>query len=99
MTFMVLRNLVAEDDFMFFKVQQGREALNVDFCSITVDGPLDNDILQRQIHDVARRREEVQQMEIELRAQMIARNEITEMQNSLDAQLKEHANAASKLQV
>lgn len=38
-------------------------------------------------------------MEFELRAQMIARLEIMEMQNSFDSQLKEHTNAATKFQV
>lgn len=80
-------------------MQQGREPLDVDFCLVTVDGTLDNDILQQRILDVARQREELEQIEIEMRAQMIARTEIIEMQNSYEAQLKEHSNAASKLQV
>lgn len=78
--------------------EQGREPLDVDFCSITIDGSLDDDLLQRRLHDVARQREEMQNMEIELRAQIIARSELIEVQNSFDAQIKEHANAASKLQ-
>ncbi|KAI4338024.1 hypothetical protein L6164_016379 [Bauhinia variegata] len=78
--------------------EQGREPLDVDFCSITVNGTTDSDILQQRIHNVARQREELQHMEIELRAQMIARTEIMEMQNSFDAQLKEHSRTASKLQ-
>ncbi|KAI4307045.1 hypothetical protein L6164_030276 [Bauhinia variegata] len=78
--------------------EQGREPLDVDFCSITVDGALDNDILQQRIHNVASQREQLQHMEIELRAQMIARTEIVEMQNSFDAQLKENADTVSKLQ-
>ena len=80
-------------------MQQGREPLDVDFCSITIDGSLDNDLLQQRLHNVARQREEMQQIEIELRAQIIARSEIIEMQNSFDAQMKEHVNAAAKLQV
>lgn len=44
-------------------------------------------------------REELEHVEIELRAQMIAKSEIMEMQNSFDAQLKEQANAVTKLQV
>ncbi|MED6210030.1 hypothetical protein PIB30_060213 [Stylosanthes scabra] len=78
--------------------EQGRELLDVDFCSITVDGTIDNDILQQQIHGVVRQRQELQQMEIELKAQMIARTEIMEMRNTYDAQLKEHVNNNSKLQ-
>ncbi|TKY74036.1 Reticulocyte-binding protein a [Spatholobus suberectus] len=78
--------------------EQGREPLDVDFCSITVDGTLDNDILQQQLHSVVRQRQELLQMEIELKAQMIARTEIMEMRNTFDAQLKEHANNADELQ-
>lgn len=71
----------------------------MDFCSITIDGSLDNDLLQQRLHDVARQREELQQMETELRAQIIARSEMIEMQNSFDAEIKEHSSAAAKLQV
>ncbi|KDP26184.1 hypothetical protein JCGZ_22852 [Jatropha curcas] len=78
--------------------EHGREPADVDFCSITVDGSLDNDILQQRIHSITRQREELQQMEIELKAQVIARSEIMEMQNSFDAQIKEHENATAKLQ-
>ncbi|KAE9608828.1 hypothetical protein Lalb_Chr08g0239801 [Lupinus albus] len=78
--------------------EQGREHLGVDFCSITVDGTLDNDILQQQIHNIVRQRQEVLQVEIELKARVIARTEIMEMQSTFDAQLKEHATNGSKLQ-
>ncbi|EEF42783.1 conserved hypothetical protein [Ricinus communis] len=78
--------------------EHGREPADVDFCSITVDGSLDNDILQQRIHSITRQREELQQMEIEVKAQMIARSEIIEMRNSFDAQIKEHEDSAAKLQ-
>ncbi|KAK9291458.1 hypothetical protein L1049_019406 [Liquidambar formosana] len=91
-------NLGQSDERTIYEVQQGREPLDVDFCSITIDGSLDNDILQQRLHTVIRQREELQQMEIDLRAQVIARSEIIEMQNSFDAQMKEHADAAVKLQ-
>ncbi|KAF7816640.1 uncharacterized protein G2W53_030609 [Senna tora] len=86
------------DERTIYEVQQGREPLDVDFCSLTVNGALDNDILQQRIHDVARQREELEHIEIELRSQIIARTEIIGMQNSFEAQLEEHSNAASKLQ-
>lgn len=89
----------SEVDLLFIKVQQGREPVDVDFCSITIDGTLDQDLLQQQIDDVSRQREELQHMEIELKAQMIATSEIIELQNNFDAQIKDHANAAAKLQV
>ncbi|PSS04491.1 Unconventional myosin-XVIIIa like [Actinidia chinensis var. chinensis] len=78
--------------------EQGREPVDVDFCSITIDGSSDNDILQQRLHSVGRRKEELQQIEIELRAQIIARSEIMELQNNYDKQIKEHANANVKLQ-
>ncbi|KAL6972158.1 hypothetical protein U1Q18_031846 [Sarracenia purpurea var. burkii] len=80
------------------KVQQGREPADVDFCSITIDGSLNNDILSQRLHSVARQREELHQMEIELRSQIIARSEIMDIQNSFDAQIKEQVNANVKLQ-
>ncbi|CAJ2667319.1 unnamed protein product [Trifolium pratense] len=78
--------------------EQGREPQDVDYCSITMDGTLDSDIIQQQIQTVVRQRQEILQMEIELKAQIIARSEIMEMRSNFDAQLKEHANNASKFQ-
>ncbi|KAK9093817.1 hypothetical protein Scep_025286 [Stephania cephalantha] len=73
--------------------EQGTGQLDVDFCSITVEGGggggLDNGLLQQRLHSVSRQREELQEMEIELRAQVIARSEIVEMQKRFDAQMKE----------
>lgn len=73
--------------------EHGREPLDVDFCSITIEGSLDHDILQQRLHTVAKQREELQQVEVDLRARVIARSEVLALQNSFDAQLKEHTNA------
>lgn len=78
--------------------EQGREPVDVDFCSITIDGSSNNDILQQRLLSVVKQKEELHQMEVELRAQLIARSEIMEMRNSFDAQIKEHATANVKLQ-
>ncbi|CAI9086942.1 OLC1v1020882C2 [Oldenlandia corymbosa var. corymbosa] len=88
------------DERLIFEVQQGgsREPADVDFCSITIDGSLDNDILQQRLHSVVKQREELQQIETDLRAQLIARVEIMEMRNTYDAQIKDHANVNIKLQ-
>ncbi|XP_062119999.1 uncharacterized protein LOC133834409 isoform X2 [Humulus lupulus] len=86
------------DERTIYEVQRGREPLDVDFCSITINGSSDHDLLQQRLHDVSRQREELQHMETELRAQIIARSEMIEMQNSFDAQIKEHSSAAAKLQ-
>lgn len=89
----------SEHEFDFIKVQRAREPADVDFCSINVNGSLDNDIMQQRIHSITRQREELQHMEIELKAQLISRSEILEMQHSFDAQIKEHKDAAAKLKV
>lgn len=81
------------------KVQHGRESLDIDFCSITIDGGLDNDILQQRLHHLVKQRKELQNMELELRAQVIARSEIVRLQNSFDGRIKDHTNANAKLQV
>ncbi|KAJ6748686.1 hypothetical protein OIU79_029731 [Salix purpurea] len=86
------------DERTIYEVQHGRGPVDVDFCSITVDGGLDDDILRQQIHSITRQREELQRMETELRAQAIAGSEIMEMQKSFHAQIKELEDAAAKLQ-
>lgn len=82
------------------KVQNGTQPIHVDYCSITIeDGGLENDILQQRIHSVYRKREDLQNVEVELRAQIMARSGIVEIKNSFDAQMKEHMNAYEKLKV
>ncbi|GMI96290.1 hypothetical protein like AT5G53620 [Hibiscus trionum] len=78
--------------------EHGREPADADFFSIMVDGSLDDDILQQRIHNVTKQREDLQQMEVELRAQAIARPRILDMQSNCDAQIKAHANATAKLE-
>ncbi|KAL2489405.1 LIM zinc-binding domain-containing protein [Forsythia ovata] len=53
----------------YIKVQQGREPTDVDFCSTAIDGGLENDILQQRLHTVLKQREQLQHIEIGLRAQ------------------------------
>ncbi|KAK8518354.1 hypothetical protein V6N12_017503 [Hibiscus sabdariffa] len=78
--------------------EHGREPADADFFSITVDGSLDDDILQQRIHNVTKQREDLQQMEVELRAQAIARPRILDMQSSCDSKIKAHASATAKLE-
>lgn len=81
--------------------EHGQEALDVvDFCSIQIGGIMgvDDGFLQQRIQSVDRQREELQQMEIELRAQMIAKSETMGIQNKLEVRLKEQANVSARLQ-
>ncbi|CAM0911766.1 unnamed protein product [Alopecurus aequalis] len=70
-----------------------------DFCSITIDGSggLSEDILQQRLQSIARQREELQQVEIDLRAQAIAHPQIIEVQRRFGEAAKEHVVAAEKL--
>ncbi|KAL9254842.1 hypothetical protein AKJ16_DCAP11311 [Drosera capensis] len=75
-------------------------------------GALDDGMVQQRLHALARQRDalarqrdaltrqgdEVQQMEIELKAQVIARSEIMELQNSFDVRMKEQVDLAVKFQ-
>ena len=73
----------------FVVVQNGREQ----------DGYSNSEMLQQQILNVSRKKGELQQLEIELRAQMIARHEIMEIQSNYESQFTEYANAAARMQV
>lgn len=80
-------------------VQNGRENADVKYGSITTDSDMQNDILQQRLIQVSRQREELQQMEVELRAQVIVRSKIIEIQNRYENQMEEHANETAMLQV
>ncbi|GMI76516.1 hypothetical protein like AT5G53620 [Hibiscus trionum] len=85
------------DERTIYEVQHGREPADANFF-ITADGSLDGDILQQQIHNITRQREELLQMEVKLRAQAIARSRVLEMQRSCDAKIAAHADAVAKLE-
>ncbi|KAJ6826298.1 uncharacterized protein M6B38_372790 [Iris pallida] len=77
---------------------EGAGPVGVDFCSIAIDGGgVSDEMLQQRLQEVSRRREGLQHVEIELRAQAIARSGLLDMQSSFQSQIKEHADAASQL--
>ncbi|KAL1544430.1 hypothetical protein AAHA92_21282 [Salvia divinorum] len=86
------------DERLIYEVQDGRGGLDVNFCSIIIGGDLDNDILQQRLHNLVEKRDELQNMELELRAHISARSEIVRLHNTFDGQIKEHMNANVKLQ-
>lgn len=68
---------------------------NVDYFSITVDGGSDHEL---HLDDVIKQREQLQHLEINLKAQLIARSEVMGMQERFDSQIKEHITANVELQ-
>ncbi|KAK5804588.1 Angiomotin-like protein 1 [Gossypium arboreum] len=78
----VVQNLGDEVEFEISKVEQSDERT----------------VYEQQIHNVSRQREELQRMEVELRAQAIARPRILDLQSSCDAKIEAHAAATVKLE-
>ncbi|GFY84032.1 hypothetical protein Acr_03g0008060 [Actinidia rufa] len=78
--------------------QSVRNASSEDMDRLKLGQSDERTIYEQRLHSVGRQREELQQIEIELRAQIIARSEIMELQNNYDKQIKDHANANVKLQ-
>lgn len=54
--------------------------------------------LDQRLHHVIQQREQLQQMEVELRAQLIARSEVLRVQNSYDEQTKQQTSIVTNLQ-
>ncbi|KAI4325022.1 hypothetical protein MLD38_030455 [Melastoma candidum] len=77
--------------------EQGRQPVDLNFCAITIDATSEDEVL-RQLEGLVRKRKDLQQLEIQLRAQMIAKSEISEMKSEFDAQIKEYADNGVKLQ-
>ncbi|GAB2233741.1 hypothetical protein Droror1_Dr00002970 [Drosera rotundifolia] len=82
--------------------KQGRVMIGaMDYHSMQMSGgvwALDDGMVQQRLHALARQGDEVQQIEIELKAQVIARLEIMELQNSFEIRMKEQVDLAVKLQ-
>ncbi|KAI3519418.1 hypothetical protein L1887_08511 [Cichorium endivia] len=83
------------DERLIYEVQQGRESVVVDFFSDTVAGGSDHDL---GLDDVVKQREQLQHLEVNIKARLIARSEVMEMQERFDSQIKEHITANLKLQ-
>lgn len=67
-------------------VYEGRESVN---------GGSDHEL---RLDDVVKQREQLQHLEINLKARLIARSEVIGMQERYDSQIKEHITASVKLQ-
>ncbi|KAH0464836.1 hypothetical protein IEQ34_004939 [Dendrobium chrysotoxum] len=86
------------DERTIYEVQEVTGPLDVDFCSITIDGGgLTDKTLQGRLEEVSRQREELEHLETELRAQAIARTETMEMQRRYQSQIREHVDATAQL--
>ncbi|KAI4384868.1 hypothetical protein MLD38_002965 [Melastoma candidum] len=85
------------DERTIYEVQQGRQPSVTNSCSINIDTSSEDEV-SRHLEDLARKREDLQLLEIQLRAEMIVKSEISEIKRDFDSQIKEHEDAAVKLQ-
>eukprot|EP00249_Psilotum_nudum_P024733 c29279_g1_i1 orf=728-4054(-) len=82
------------------RVQQQEEHLDSALNSLSVDCSQENrdEVLQQRLHEIIRQREQLQNMEVELKAQFIARVEISRLQSGFDEKAKQHAAIVANLQ-
>ncbi|CAH1446621.1 unnamed protein product [Lactuca virosa] len=82
------------DDLDRSKLGQGDETLLYDGRESVNGGP-DHEL---RLDDIVKQREQLQHLEINLKARLIARSEVMGMQERFDSQIKEHISATVKLQ-
>ncbi|XP_023771737.1 uncharacterized protein LOC111920395 isoform X3 [Lactuca sativa] len=82
------------DDLDRSKLGQGDERLVYEGRE-SVNGGSDHEL---RLDDVVKQREQLQHLEVNLKARLIARSEVMGMQERFDSQIKEHITASVKLQ-
>ncbi|CAI9265515.1 unnamed protein product [Lactuca saligna] len=82
------------DDMDRSKLGQGDERLVYEGRE-SVNGGSDHEL---RLDDVVKQREQLQHLEVNLKARLIARSEVMGMQERFDSQIKEHITASVKLQ-
>ncbi|KAD5508932.1 hypothetical protein E3N88_16635 [Mikania micrantha] len=81
--------------FYGLKVHQVGEPVNADFFSIMVDGVSDHEL---HLDDVVKQKEQLQHLEVNLKARLIATSEVTGIHERFDSQIKDHITSNLKLQ-
>nr|XP_043615124.1 uncharacterized protein LOC122587110 isoform X2 [Erigeron canadensis] len=76
-------------------IYEGGEQESVDYFSINVDGGGNDEL---HLDDIVKQREQLQHLEVDLKARLIARSEVMAMQERFDSQMKEHITSSVKLQ-
>ncbi|XP_057823783.2 uncharacterized protein LOC131036010 isoform X1 [Cryptomeria japonica] len=81
-------------------VQQANIQLDNDLGSISIESGLSNneDSMQQGLHEIVRQREQLQRMEIDLRARFIAQADVFRIQTEFEEQTKQHASIVASLQ-
>lgn len=86
------------------RVNQQAEHLDSTMMGLPIDSPMLSssnnlgDSLEQRFHEVMQQREQFQRMEVEIRAQFVARSEVMRVQRSFDEQSKQQASIVASLQ-
>ncbi|KAK1431628.1 hypothetical protein QVD17_08119 [Tagetes erecta] len=83
------------DERLIYEVNQGRESVNGEFFSSNVDGVSDHEL---HLDEIVKQREQLEHLEINLKARLIARSEVIGIQERFDSQIKDHITSNLKLQ-
>ncbi|XP_076952040.1 uncharacterized protein LOC143625639 [Bidens hawaiensis] len=83
------------DERLIYEVHQGRESVNGDYFSVTVDGVNEHEL---HLEEVVKQREQLQQIEVNMKARLIANSELMGIQERYESQIKEHITSNLKLQ-
>ncbi|KAK9050402.1 hypothetical protein SSX86_030628, partial [Deinandra increscens subsp. villosa] len=81
------------DERLIYEVHQGREPVNAEF--FTIDGVSDHEL---HLDEVVKQREQLQHLEVNLKARLIARSEVIGIQERFESQIKEHITSNVNLQ-
>ncbi|KAI3704823.1 hypothetical protein L1987_75052 [Smallanthus sonchifolius] len=76
-------------------IYEGREPLDLNFFSIAVASGSDPEVC---LDEVVKQREQLQHLEVYLKARLMARSEVMKLQERFDSQIKDHITANLKLQ-
>ncbi|XP_076898610.1 uncharacterized protein LOC143552220 isoform X2 [Bidens hawaiensis] len=83
------------DERLIYEVHQGRESVNGDSFSVTVDGVNEHEL---HLEEIVKQREQLQHIEVNMKARLIANSEMMGIQERYESQIKEHITSNLKLQ-
>eukprot|EP00252_Welwitschia_mirabilis_P005813 TRINITY_DN1640_c0_g1_i2.p1 TRINITY_DN1640_c0_g1~~TRINITY_DN1640_c0_g1_i2.p1 ORF type:complete len:854 (+),score=213.93 TRINITY_DN1640_c0_g1_i2:292-2853(+) len=94
-------NSMHADDSTIYEikhVQQSNGQLDIGLGSLSLDGGNSEESLQQRLHEITRQREQLQQLEIDLKTQFIVKAKVMRLQSGFDEQAKQHASIVADLQ-
>ncbi|XP_024394790.1 uncharacterized protein [Physcomitrium patens] len=99
----IINQNIGQQEVLYEEMHRQQQKEHVSMNTMSMEsalGAMNNpeDALEQQLLDISRKREQLQQAELELRAQFIARSEVHRMQSNYEEQSKQHAEIVASLQ-